>query len=339
MTSAEKPSGTNDASKRTAAKWEEDNELAKAALLSHMQDDLIPLFEDIKMAKEILSALEQKYGGKYDTYVQLLLDKFNGLTMSEYSSVVDHVNHMALIAKDLSVAGNTISDKMQVSTILNSLPPSWDSVVTAINCSGQVLTMDTLPAILALEEERKKRRKRSNLMVAEDSGRPTKKAKGPHDVKGKQFKHGNQFKNKMHFKHGKKKGKKGACFSCGEIGHYKAACPKRQKSNDDADDGPKDDSKEKVLTVSEAMIIEPTNCDWWIDSGATRHVCKSRDAFLKMSAMSLGEHRLFIGNNTYCDVLGVGDCRVMCNGASFILPNVLYAPTIRMKEPRLSVYA
>lgn len=64
--------------------------------------------------------------------------------------------------------------------------------------------MDTLPAILALEEERKKRRKRSNLMVAEDSGRPTKKAKGPHDDKGKQFKHGNQFKNKMHFKHGKK---------------------------------------------------------------------------------------------------------------------------------------
>ncbi|KAF7142730.1 hypothetical protein RHSIM_Rhsim05G0142400 [Rhododendron simsii] len=85
---------------------------------------------------------------------------------------------------------------MQASTILNNLPPSWDSVVTAINCSGQVLTMDTLPAILALEEERKKHRKCSNLMVAEDSGRPTKKEKGPHDVKGKQFKHGNQFKNK-----------------------------------------------------------------------------------------------------------------------------------------------
>ncbi|KAI8555730.1 hypothetical protein RHMOL_Rhmol05G0197700 [Rhododendron molle] len=109
-----------------------------------------------------------------------------------------------------------------------------------------------------LEEDRKKRRKRSNLMVVEDSGRPTKKAKGPHDVKGKQFKHGNQFKNKKHFKHGKKKGKKGGCFGCGEIGHYKAACPKRQKSNDGADDGPKDDSKEKVLTVLETMIIEPT---------------------------------------------------------------------------------
>lgn len=44
---------------------------------------------------------------------------------------------------------------MQVSTVLNSLPLSWDSVVTSLNCLGQVLTLDTLAKILALEEERK----------------------------------------------------------------------------------------------------------------------------------------------------------------------------------------
>ncbi|KAF7142741.1 hypothetical protein RHSIM_Rhsim05G0142300 [Rhododendron simsii] len=52
VTSAEKASGTNDASKRTAAKWEEDNDLAKAALLSHMQDDLIPLLRTSRQPKK-----------------------------------------------------------------------------------------------------------------------------------------------------------------------------------------------------------------------------------------------------------------------------------------------
>ena len=40
-----------------------------------MQDALILFFEDTKMAKEIPSALEKKYGGKPETYIQLLLEK------------------------------------------------------------------------------------------------------------------------------------------------------------------------------------------------------------------------------------------------------------------------
>lgn len=48
-------------------KWEEDNDIAKAAMLSHIQDDLIPLFKDCKMVKEILSTLEIKYGRKSNT--------------------------------------------------------------------------------------------------------------------------------------------------------------------------------------------------------------------------------------------------------------------------------
>lgn len=142
VTVTEKPSATDEISKKQIEKWEENNEFARAACLSPMQDALILLFEDKKMAKEILGALEKKYGGKYDTYVQLLLENYNGLSMSD-SSVVGHVNHMAFVTKDLLTIGNPISDKMPVSTILNILPPFLDSVVTTINCSGQDLTIDS----------------------------------------------------------------------------------------------------------------------------------------------------------------------------------------------------
>ena len=64
---------------------------------------------------------------------------------------------------------------MQVSTVLNTLPPSWDSAVTSLNCLGQVLIVDTLAPILALEQERMNHHQSvSNLMMIEDSSNPSK---------------------------------------------------------------------------------------------------------------------------------------------------------------------
>ena len=51
------------------AKWQDDNELAKATILSHMNDDLIPLYEGLSTAKKITDTLEDKYGPKYETYI------------------------------------------------------------------------------------------------------------------------------------------------------------------------------------------------------------------------------------------------------------------------------
>ena len=42
--------------------WEVDDSLAKASMLHHMKDNIIPLFEDKETAKELLEALEAKYG-------------------------------------------------------------------------------------------------------------------------------------------------------------------------------------------------------------------------------------------------------------------------------------
>lgn len=50
-------------------------------------------------------------------------------------------------------------------------------------------------------------------------------------------------------------------------------CPKRQGENE---------PMEIVVTVLEARIVESTKNDWWIDSGATQHVCKSRSCFVKI---------------------------------------------------------
>lgn len=70
--------------------------------------DLIPMLEEFKTAREILSVSEIKYDGKSSIYIQLFLEKFNTVTMDEDSSVVDYVSHITFDAKYLLVAGNPI---------------------------------------------------------------------------------------------------------------------------------------------------------------------------------------------------------------------------------------
>ena len=49
-------------------KWEEDNTIVKATILSYMQDELILLFEDHMTAREMIEALAAKYNAKFETH-------------------------------------------------------------------------------------------------------------------------------------------------------------------------------------------------------------------------------------------------------------------------------
>ena len=91
--------------------WEVDDSLAKASMLHHMKDNIIPSFEDKETAKELLEALEAKYGPRSDTHVQLLLDKFNSTRMNEGDYIGDHINTMELLAKELTNANYPVSNK------------------------------------------------------------------------------------------------------------------------------------------------------------------------------------------------------------------------------------
>ena len=77
------------------------------------------------------------------------------------------------------------------------------------------------------------------------------------------------------------------------------------------------------------MIIEPLSDNWWIDIAATRHRARSKELFVDLREKKLGGQKVYMGNNTYSDVLGEGNCRLSINSIIVILSNVLYVPNVR----------
>jgi hypothetical protein len=60
--------------------------MPRATILPSMKDSIIPLFEGHEIAKDMMEALDKRYGPRFDTHIQLLLDKYNNTRMG------DHVN-------------------------------------------------------------------------------------------------------------------------------------------------------------------------------------------------------------------------------------------------------
>jgi hypothetical protein len=78
-------------------------------------------------------------------------------------------------------------------------------------------------------------------------------------------------------------------------------------------------------------MAESTTNTWWINSAATRHITRSREFFVDFKEKSVGEHKVYMGNNTYNDVLGEGKsekCKISINRSIIVLYNVLYVPNI-----------
>ena len=96
------------------------------------------------------------------------------------------------------------------------------------------------------------------------------------------------------------------------------------------DDISKDVSEiDLTAVISEVNLVGSNPKEWWIDTGATRHVCSDKMMFCTFEPIETGE-KVFMGNSATSDIKG--QCKVvlkMTSGKELTLTNVLYVPEIR----------
>ncbi|GJY52709.1 pol polyprotein [Tanacetum coccineum] len=84
-----------------------------------------------------------------------------------------------------------------------------------------------------------------------------------------------------------------------------------------------------IAMISEVNLVGSNNSGWWVDTGATRHVCADKSMFHSFRADDNGE-KLYMSNSETADIKGEGDVILkMTFEKELKLTNVLYVLEIR----------
>nr|XP_043623130.1 uncharacterized protein LOC122594907 [Erigeron canadensis] len=176
---------------RKRSKWENDDYIARGLILNGMSDALFDIYQNHAFAKGLWDSLETKYMSE-DASSQFTQHKMN------------------------------MDETIQVSSIIDKLPPSWKEFKHSLKHKKEELTLVELGSHLRIEESLRAHdieKSKGNNVVGTSSINMVehKKSTGYNDKKGKR-KH--QEANKA----SPNKKSRLACWKCGKSGHLKRDC-------------------------------------------------------------------------------------------------------------------
>jgi hypothetical protein len=260
---------------------------------------------------------------------------------------MEQFNELLRILGQFTQHGLKMDETISVSSIIDKLPPSWKDFKHNLKHGKDELSLIQLGSHLRIEE---------SLRAQEDDKGKGKEIAGPSvnmvEEGGKNGNNKNKGKKRA-FKNNKgsfgaNKKPKLECWKCGKTGHFKKDC-RSGKKHDNANasgsgKGSKDQSenqgqksirdlnsliKHSVSLNSEAFYVQDDAIAWWIDSGATTHVCKDRFWFKTLVPVEDGSV-LYMGDDHFAPVEGKGNVVLeFSSGKTITLFNVLYVPKLR----------
>lgn len=321
----------------------EDELLCRGHILNTLSDRLYDLFTEMKSAREIWNALEFKYKAEEQGTNKYLIAKYFDYKFIDTKPLLEQVHELQVIVNKIRALKIDIPEAFQVGAIIAKLPPSWKDYGKRLIHKSEDFTLEQIQKHLRIEEES---RSRDNSVLYNSKV----------NFVDKKRKLGQNFKVKSgghKFKRTQKK-QKGCCFVCGKQGHYAKDCFQRKSySKDKNNQVVKADanlveenyvamisnmfSNMEISEINDAMAMvseinsTTVQSSWWIDSGATVHVCKDKYMFKQFEEIvDSSVQEVLMANNALAKVAGKGTVEIdFTSGKKITLLNVLFIPEIR----------
>ncbi|GKB35736.1 retrovirus-related pol polyprotein from transposon TNT 1-94 [Tanacetum coccineum] len=291
--------------------WKLSDFLCHNYVLNGLIDPLYNVYCKTTTAKELWESLERKYKTEDAGTKKFVVARFLDYKMVDSKSVVSQVQDLQVLLHDIHAEGMTLSETFQVAAYL------YESYLQA---GMNPYTPDSAKA-----------------NMVEHAGSSSRfNSKGNKKDKKKNDKKGKGKSEYLAPKAGIVKQKfQGTCYNCDQPGHRAANC-KMPKRVNPRQANMVDENVDMIAMVSDvcAMISEvnlvgTNNSGWWIDTGATRHVCADKSMFHSFRVVGNGQ-KLYMGNSATADIKGEGDVILkMTSEKELKLTNVLYVPEIR----------
>lgn len=186
----------------------------------------------------------------------------------ENGNMTDHLAAIAMLVNRLKGIGVNVEDYDIIAVILSSLPPSYNPVITALECRGDdKLTVEMVKGQLFDEWRRRNDNECDNML--------------PEKVMKMSFKPKKSVNPKCHF--------------CEQEGHFVRHCPKlselKKKSSVEQNTQPNaklcQEDKDEDQFCFAAGDVESDN-KWYLDSGASAHMTNNVDNLFSLEKASGG---------------------------------------------------
>ena len=307
--------------------WKHFDFLCRNYVLNGLDNTLYNVYCSLKTAKELWDSLDKKYKTEDAGMKKFIVGKFLDFKMIDSKTVISQVQELQVILHEIHSEGMSFSDSFQVAAVIEKLPPLWKDFKNYLKHKRKEMNLEELIVRLRIEEDNRKSEKKGNNSM---EAKANVIEQGPKT--NKKRKHGDQNQNQGSNAAKKFKGK---CYNCGKTGHKSNDCrkPKKEKkpqANVTEFDKLSNDVFEMNLSavVSECNIVGNTK-EWWVDTGATRHICSNKWMFSTYKPVEQNEE-LFMGNSSSSKVEGRGKVILkMTSGKELTLNDVLHMPDIR----------
>lgn len=211
-------------------------------------------------------------------------------TKLENQSMESYINRIVEISQQLSDIGSPLEDDFIAIIMLSGLTEDYDPLIMAIENSNIKLSSEVVQGKLLQENLRRDDKNESGSALAAVRKQPK-------------------------------------CFRCKKTGHFIKDCPQKTsgwKKNTNMSNMKKVDESKALLTALSANIEADS---WYIDSGATSHMCCDRSVMCDFVKSKSLEVKVANGDKLYTE--GTGTVRIkLANGAIKTVSNVYYVPKL-----------
>ncbi|GFS41406.1 hypothetical protein Acr_00g0074080 [Actinidia rufa] len=254
--------------------------------------------------------------------------------MLDSRTMISQVQELQVVIHDIHAEGMSLSESFKIAAIIEKLPPNWREFKNYLKHKRKEMKLEELIIRLRIEEDNQNSEKKTG--------------KSPMESKANVVEQGPKNKKRKHSGSGTSQGSsnkkfKGKCYKCDKIGNRANEC--RSKPKDYGSSSKKAahahvteidvenlcaciSSMNLLLVVSEANLVGNSK-KWWVDTGATRHICSDKKMFSSNQEVNDGE-QIYMGNSSTSKVVGQGEVILkMTFGKELTLNNMMHVQDIR----------